>query len=470
MEGIIVTTHLRNAAGACALSIGLLVCSSGGAIAFADQTDAGGAAAGSPGATTGDGTTTATSTGPTSTVGSQPTDTDAVEGKVTTVGTETTTTSVTNKNGPTSTVRAQTNTSTKTEEDTSSKTEEDPDLVTIAVLDLDEVGMTPGAILQTPLTRALTRSGVEHSPPSGSNSAAESAKTTENDKFVAATTGAEEEKTFAFGLTAREVDPISNAVVVPLSNAAVTLARGIGQGVFTLAQVPTSETPLADAIEGVSLMVGGVVGAVVEVAKVPGNLVTLLGVDPGDVQPPLIGANGTVVTTVRTAVDVPLLGPVSQAQLPVATVGAPLFGPAIRAANLGSAPATGLKNERTLSGLAPVPSGVNPATTSFLDHVVSSVLVPASLTALAAIAVPGLGGLLIVCAAGIRVGYRQAKAGLALRASGIARFAGPGPMGIVRSGSLIALHTRTARRDAAHTTPAVRATAGTGPRLLESVA
>lgn len=368
---------------------------------------------------------------------------------------------MTNGNGPTSTVQAQTNTSTKTEED--------PDPVTIAVLDLDEVGITPGAIVQG-LTQVLTPSGVEHSPSSGSNSAAESAKMTENDEYAPATSGAEKEKTFAVGLTDRELDPISNAVAVPFTNAAVTLARGLGQGIFTLAQVPTSETPLLDVIEGLSLMAGGVVGAIVEVAKVPGNLVTLLGVDPGDVQPPMIGASGTVVTTVRTPVDVPLLGPVSQAQLPVATVGAPLFGPAIRAANLGSAPAAGLKNDLTLSGLAPAPSGVSPATTSFLDHVVSSVLVPASLTALAAIAVPGLGGLLIVCAAGIRVGYRQAKAGLALRTSGIARFAGPGPMGIVRSGSLIALHTRTTRGDAGRTTPAVRATAATGPRLLESVA
>jgi hypothetical protein len=387
--------------------------------------------------------------------------TDAVVNKVTTVGTDTTTTGVTNGNGPTSTVQAQTNTSTKTEED--------PDSVTIAVLDLDQVGITPGAIVQG-LMQALTPSGVEHSPSSGSDSAAESAKMTENDEYAAATTGAEQKKTFAIGLTDRELDPISDAVAVPVSNAIVTLARGLGQGIFTLAQAPTSDTPLLDVIEGLSLMAGGVVGAIVEVAKVPGNLVTLLGVDPGDVQPPLIGASGTVVTTVVTPVDVPPLGPVAQAQLPLATVGAPLFGPAIRAANPGSAPATGLKNDLTLSGLAPVPSGVNPATKSFLDHVVSSVLVPASLTALAAIAVPGLGGLLIVCAAGIRVGYRQAKASLALRASGIARFAGPGPMGIVRSGSLIALHTRGARRDAAHTTPAVRATAATGPRLFESVA
>jgi hypothetical protein len=123
-----------------------------------------------------------------------------------------------------------------------------------------------------------------------------------------------------------------------------------------------------------------------------------------------------------------------------------------------------------LSGLKPAPASVSAATTSFLDHVVKSVLVPASLTALAAIAVPGIGGLLIVCAAGIRVGYRQAKAGLALRMSGIARFAGPGPMGVVRSGSLITLHPRTSRVDKPHAAHAVRARTATATRLLESVA
>jgi hypothetical protein len=59
---------------------------------------------------------------------------------------------------------------------------------------------------------------------------------------------------------------------------------------------------------------------------------------------------------------------------------------------------------------------------------------------------------LIVCAAGIRIGYRQAKAGFMLRASGIARFAGSGPLGVVRTGSLIALRPRPVRA-ARHAAP-----------------
>jgi hypothetical protein len=72
-------------------------------------------------------------------------------------------------------------------------------------------------------------------------------------------------------------------------------------------------------------------------------------------------------------------------------------------------------------------------------------LVPASLSALAAVALPGVGGLLIICAIGMRFGYRQAKALLAVRRAGIACFAGPGPLGVVRSGSLIALRPRASR-------------------------
>jgi hypothetical protein len=122
------------------------------------------------------------------------------------------------------------------------------------------------------------------------------------------------------------------------------------------------------------------------------------------------------------------------------------------------------------AGLEPAPSSVSPATSSFLDHVVRSVLVPASLTALAAIAVPGIAGLVIVCIAGVRVGYRQAKAGLALKLSGIARFAGPGPMGVVRSGSMITLHSRTSGLTRPRGLRAAPAKTAPAERHLEQVA
>jgi hypothetical protein len=111
---------------------------------------------------------------------------------------------------------------------------------------------------------------------------------------------------------------------------------------------------------------------------------------------------------------------------------------------LGDIATTGLSNELPASGIASqaqnviVQSGLR----SFLEHTVRALFVPASLSALAAVALPGVGGLLIICALGVRVGYRQAKALLQVRRAGIACFAGPGPLGVVRSGSQIALRPR----------------------------
>ena len=101
----------------------------------------------------------------------------------------------------------------------------------------------------------------------------------------------------------------------------------------------------------------------------------------------------------RAAEGAPLFGPQASrpTQMSVVIKNAPLFGTVVRASNVGHVATSGLNQPLSLSGLAPVPAGVEPATRSFLDNVVRSVLAPASLTALAAIAVPGLGGLLIVC-------------------------------------------------------------------------
>ena len=94
-----------------------------------------------------------------------------------------------------------------------------------------------------------------------------------------------------------------------------------------------------------------------------------------------------------------------------------------------------------LSGLAGL-SGVGGLTV-----LNAAVVLPISLAALAALALPGAGGLTIFTAAGVRIGYRQAKAGFALRAAGIARFARSGavPLGVVRSGSLVVVRPRALR-------------------------
>ena len=91
-------------------------------------------------------------------------------------------------------------------------------------------------------------------------------------------------------------------------------------------------------------------------------------------------------------------------------------------------------------------------------------VLPVSLAALAALALPGAGGLTLLTAAGVHVGYRQAKAGFALRTARIAGFARPGagPLGVVRSGSLVVIHPRPL--------PVARPGALSARRLLDKVA
>jgi hypothetical protein len=78
-------------------------------------------------------------------------------------------------------------------------------------------------------------------------------------------------------------------------------------------------------------------------------------------------------------------------------------------------------------------------------HSYGQLIVAASLSAMVAAALPGLAGMVIPAVAGMRIGYRQAKAGRAIRTSGIARFAASGPVGVIRSGSMVAVRARKSR-------------------------
>jgi hypothetical protein len=107
-------------------------------------------------------------------------------------------------------------------------------------------------------------------------------------------------------------------------------------------------------------------------------------------------------------------------------------------------PATAGNIEATSAGLATTTPAETPIThvtaapmtlNQFFKYAVDEVLRSPSLTALAAFALPGLIGLFIVLGAGIRFGYRQAKAALMLPTSTLARFARPAPLRLVRSRS-----------------------------------
>jgi len=113
------------------------------------------------------------------------------------------------------------------------------------------------------------------------------------------------------------------------------------------------------------------------------------------------------------------------------------------------------------------PSGKSDVLTQ-VEHAIGAFVATVSLTALAAVALPGLLGLLTTCAAGVRVGYRQAKAASALPHTAISRFVGSGPIGVVRSSSQVEMRSRASRVARPAPVPAERPTERTGTlRLLD---
>jgi hypothetical protein len=241
------------------------------------------------------------------------------------------------------------------------------------------------------------------------------------------------------------VTPVSK-VVEPITNAVATVASSVESVPAIVVSLPTSATPVADVITTFQNVLTSVSDAVVPLSQLPSDLASLLGVTAVD---PAVVTGGSVFGTGPVAAaDAPVpASPLPQA-FPIPGIwGVPLAGSVAAPAALGGIATAGLSQEVSTSGLAPLaPSSVTPSNVlSILKHTVRALLVPASLSALAAVALPGVGGLLIICVAGMRVGYRQAKAGWALQITGIARFAGPGPLGVVRSGSLVALRPRALR-------------------------
>jgi len=119
-------------------------------------------------------------------------------------------------------------------------------------------------------------------------------------------------------------------------------------------------------------------------------------------------------------------------------------GPGVVHANPGGVGASGTAEQHSVGLKASLAGGLVPEKVrSVIQHTVNAFLAPLSLVILAALASPGVAGLLLLSAAGMFVGYRQARAASMLRAVGIARFVKSGPLGVVRSGSLVAVHRRT---------------------------
>jgi hypothetical protein len=212
--------------------------------------------------------------------------------------------------------------------------------------------------------------------------------------------------------------------------------------------------PVPDVLTSIQAMLTATADAFVPVTQVPSDLASLFGFPGAQPASGRVGADilwpstATVPTPAQTArPHTSEHGPIS------ASDGA---GETARATATSISGATsamvGASSLNARARTAPADAMSEGLQAFFRSY--GALVITASLSAMVAAALPGLVALLIPTVAGVGVGYRQAKAGIALRASGIARFAGSGPVGIVRSGSLIALRpsamrvARPARTDA----------------------
>ena len=252
---------------------------------------------------------------------------------------------------------------------------------------------------------------------------------------------------------ARERLAAVRTVVAPVRSAVRGAANAVRALPAVVAKLPSSPTPVRDVITAVQDMLTSVAAVGSSVTQAQSDLASLLGFPATAARAPG-GIGGSLYGGGRSAaVDTKVLpsGAAQWRQILVTSgdSGVASVGNVAGRPTLGAVATTGLGQELSVSGAAPVaPESVAPTgVLSILEHTISAVLVPASLTVLAALALPGIGGLLIIGATGMMVGYRQAKAASMLRAVGIARFVRAGPLGVVRSGSLVVLHPRASRAD-----------------------
>jgi hypothetical protein len=208
--------------------------------------------------------------------------------------------------------------------------------------------------------------------------------------------------------------------------------------------------PVSDLIAWAQNMLTSVFGANVSLTQLQSDLYSFLFGLTG-VVPVENGSRGIDGSERSAAADASVA---SQLRLVLLLAGVPVpLAAKVEVATLGGIAASFFSamsevgRASSLPGMAPpAPNGAIPmGLRSFVPHAFSDLPRAASLWALAALALPGFGGLVILTLAGVRIGYRQAKAGFALRIAGIAPFARPGPLGVVRSGSLVVVRPRRLR-------------------------
>ncbi len=240
----------------------------------------------------------------------------------------------------------------------------------------------------------------------------------------------------------------SNALA-PVTNAFTAVADTIASGPGVVAALPTSMTPVSDVLTYFQNVFTSVGYAGRSLTQLPTGLVGLLGVS-ATAPTSTIGA-GSGAPRLHAVTAAPIMAPGWSALPQPLSIPGVEGGPAASTLPVPVTPldvtTTGVvrgESGTTSAPTAPTNDGTNDVL-STVEHVIGAFVATVSLAALAAVALPGLAGLLSTCAAGMRVGYRQAKAGSGLPNTVMSRFVGSGPMGVVRSGARVELRVRAPR-------------------------
>ena len=210
-------------------------------------------------------------------------------------------------------------------------------------------------------------------------------------------------------------------VVAPVTDVVAPVTNVVAPVTDVVAPVTDALASVSDVIAPGQDMLTSVAGAVVPLTQPPSDLSSfMLGI--AGVAPVEDGSGGIHGPGPSAAAGA---SGASEPWAPVRISGVPLAGNATRVATLD---VIALSRASALSGMAPLaPDRASPmgAESSF-RHIFGELLLIASLWALAAVALPGVGALVSPYRSRGAHRIRQAKAGFASRTSGIARFDCPG--------------------------------------------
>jgi hypothetical protein len=262
-----------------------------------------------------------------------------------------------------------------------------------------------------------------------------------------------EKKDSALVAAVPNVLPLAADVAAPVPDVAAPVPDVVAPP-NVVASVPNLVAPTSDVIAFLQDVLTAGASAVVPLTQLQSDLFSwfssLFGI--AGAQPVVVGLGGAAGAGRPAAADASVASQLPRVRAFAGIPGVPLAGnttgvatpEGIAASTFGAT--TQAVRASSLPGMAPpAPNGASPMGEQPFFRDACELLLHASLWALAAAALPGAGGLVILTAAGVRIGYRQAKAGFVVRAAGIARFTGPGPLGVVRSGSSVVVRPRASR-------------------------